>query len=105
MKSPRTGRIWLDPLKPAVGILRKLDKAVAVPSIPQTSAASSASVGTLKPGGQMSLAPPSAQAANANLWTRSAKGSKSGSFHMYSGSAHFNDAVRTMGFSVRCIQG
>jgi hypothetical protein len=24
---------------------------------------------------------------------------------MYSGSAHFNDAVRTMGFSVRCIQG
>jgi hypothetical protein len=65
----------------------------------------------------MSLAPPSAQAAILSsplsstvlfvvqLWTRSAKGSKSGSFHMYSGSAHFNDAVRTMGFSVRCIQG
>jgi hypothetical protein len=84
--------------------------------------ASSALVGTLKSGGQMSLAPPSAQAAILSsplsstalfvvqssgvslLWTRSVEGSKSYSFNMFKGSARFNEAVRTMGFSVRCIR-
>jgi hypothetical protein len=56
------------PRKPAVGILRKLDKASAVVPISVVSAASSALVGALKSGGQMSLAPPSAQAANPNCW-------------------------------------
>ncbi|CAC9433736.1 hypothetical protein [uncultured Gammaproteobacteria bacterium] len=42
--------------------------------------------------------------ADANLWTRSVKGSKSYSFNMFKGSARFNEAVRTMGFSVRCIR-
>ncbi|VVH66076.1 hypothetical protein BSPLISOX_2673, partial [uncultured Gammaproteobacteria bacterium] len=42
--------------------------------------------------------------ADANLWTRSVKGSKSYSLNMFKESARFNEAVRTMGFSVRCIR-
>jgi hypothetical protein len=42
--------------------------------------------------------------ADANLWTRSAKGSKSGSFHMYSGSAQSLSPSQVSRYCLTLIQ-